>query len=42
MGNEYDENNYKYVYIIMKPFILHCLYTKYENIKENKCDFFLS
>lgn len=41
MGNEYDENNYIYnVYIIMKPFTLHCLYTKYENIKENKCDFF--
>lgn len=41
MGNEYDENNYIYnVYIIMKPFTLHCLYIKYENIKENKCVFF--
>lgn len=27
------------VYIIMKPFTLHCLYTKYKNIKENKCYF---
>lgn len=41
MGNEYDKNNYIYnVYIIMKPFTLQCLYTKYENIKENKCVIF--
>lgn len=43
MGNEYDENNYIYnVYIIMKPFTLHYLYTKYENIKKTNVIFFLS